>query len=155
MCADTTSDTSNQDKLVVPGRYVDSASLPHKRVIEMKESVDKSGAGTAKDIIKYLKYNEIELDMLSFQMYDFTASMSGRLNGAQKVLQDMLEQPVPCRTSHAKVTIPIRSTNIAAKQARSLYRCTTSWGIYTYFLAKVQREIKSSRMQQQKRSIPF
>ena len=33
--------------------------------------------------------------MLSFQTYDFTASMSGRLNGAQKVLQDMLKRPVP------------------------------------------------------------
>jgi hypothetical protein len=33
--------------------------------------------------------------MLSFQTYDFTASMSGRLNGAQEVLQDMLERPVP------------------------------------------------------------
>ena len=28
-------------------------------------------------------------------MNDFTASMSGRLNGAQKVLQDMLKRPVP------------------------------------------------------------
>ena len=71
--ADTTPDTSNQDKLVVAGRYVDSAGLPRERVIEMKESVDKSGAGTAKDIIKSLKDNEIELDMLSFQTYDFTA----------------------------------------------------------------------------------
>ena len=95
MSADTTPDTSNQDKLVVAGRYVDSAGLPRERVIEMKESVDKSGAGTAKDIIKSLKDNEIELDMLSFQTYDFTASMSGRLNGAQKVLQDLLKRPVP------------------------------------------------------------
>ena len=79
--ADTTPDTSNQDKLVVAGRYVDSAGLPRERVIEMKESVDKSGAGTA--IIKSLKDNEIELYMLSFQTYDFTASMSGRLNSAQ------------------------------------------------------------------------
>ena len=93
--ADTIPDTSNQDKLVVAGRFVDSACLPHERVIEIKESVGKSGAGTAKDIIKYLKDNEIDVDMLSFQTYDFTASMSGRLNGAQKILQDMLERPVP------------------------------------------------------------
>ena len=52
MSAETNPDTSNQDKLVVAGRYVDSVGLPRKRVIEMKESVDKSGAGTAKDIIK-------------------------------------------------------------------------------------------------------
>jgi hypothetical protein len=33
--------------------------------------------------------------MLAFQTYDFTASMSGRVNGAQKVLQDNLEWQVP------------------------------------------------------------
>jgi hypothetical protein len=37
----------------------------------------------------------IDIDMLSFHTYDFTALMFGRLNGAQEVLQDMLERPVP------------------------------------------------------------
>ena len=52
MSADTTSDTSNQDKLVVAGRYVDSASLPHERVIEMEELVDESGAAVALSLLE-------------------------------------------------------------------------------------------------------
>ena len=64
-------------------------------MVEIKESVDKTGAGTAKDVISSLRENEIDVDMLAFQTYDFTASMSGRLNGAQKVLQEILERTVP------------------------------------------------------------
>ena len=64
-------------------------------MVEIKESVDKTGAGTAKDVISSLRENKIGVDMLAFQTYDFTASMSGRSNGAQKVLQEILERTVP------------------------------------------------------------
>jgi hypothetical protein len=57
--ADTTPDTSNQDKLVVAARYVDSAGVPRERVVEMKESLDKSGGGTVKGVISSLKDNEL------------------------------------------------------------------------------------------------
>lgn len=90
-----TPDTSNQDKLVVAARYVDSAGVPRDRVIEVKESLDKHGATTSGDILSSLTANHIHLHMLSFQTYDFTASMSARMNGAQKVLHDTLERLVP------------------------------------------------------------
>ena len=65
-------------------------------MVEIKESVVKTDAGTAKDVISSLRENEFDVDNLAFQTYDFTASMSGRLNGAQKVLQEILERTVPC-----------------------------------------------------------
>ena len=91
----TTPDTANQDKIIVAARYVNSSGIPCERMVEIKESVDKTGAGTAKDVISSLRENEIDVDMLAFQTYDFTASMSGRLNGTQKVLQEILERTVP------------------------------------------------------------
>ncbi|XP_046859020.1 zinc finger MYM-type protein 1-like [Xenia sp. Carnegie-2017] len=93
--ADTTPDTSNQDKLIVAVRYVNQMGIPCERLVEMKETLDKTGAGTAKDVIKSLMENEIDIDMLAFQTYDFTTSMFGRLNGAQKVLQEILKRQVP------------------------------------------------------------
>ena len=58
-------------------RYVNSSGIPCERMVEIKESVDKTGTGTAKDVISPLRENEIDVDMLAFQTYDFTASMSG------------------------------------------------------------------------------
>ena len=47
---DTTPDTSNQDKLIVAVRYVNQMGIPCERLVEMKETLDKTCAGTAKDV---------------------------------------------------------------------------------------------------------
>ena len=47
------------------------------RMIEIKESFNKTGVGTAEDVISSLRESEIDVDMVVFQTYDFTASMSG------------------------------------------------------------------------------
>ena len=50
-------------------RYINSSGIPCERMVEIKESVDKTGAGTAKDVISSLRENEIDVDMLAFQTY--------------------------------------------------------------------------------------
>ena len=65
--ADTTPDTANQDKIIVAASFVNSSSIPCERMVEKKESVGKTGAGTAKDVISSLRENEIDVDMLAFQ----------------------------------------------------------------------------------------
>lgn len=90
--ADTTPDTSNQDKLVVASRFIDSEGFPRERVLEMKECSDKHGNDTAKDFLASLEDNGIDIDGLSFQRYDFAASMSGRIKSAHCCLHDMIER---------------------------------------------------------------
>ena len=65
-----TTDTANKDKIIVAARYVNSSGIPCERMVEIKESVDKTGAGTAKDVISSLRENEIDVDMLAFKTYD-------------------------------------------------------------------------------------
>ena len=77
MSADTTPNTLNQDMLIVAVKYVNHMSIPCERRLEMKESLDKTDAGAAKGVIKSLIENEIDIDMLAFQTYDFATSISG------------------------------------------------------------------------------
>ena len=53
--ADTSLDTSNTDRLVVAVRYVDENNMPNERVLEMKETTDKTGEGQAKEILNTLE----------------------------------------------------------------------------------------------------
>ena len=93
--ADTLPDTSNADRLVVAARYVNEENCPQERVLEMKETSDKTGEGQAKDIIKSLELRNLSKENLVFQTYDYTASMSGEYRGAQRCLQDILGKSVP------------------------------------------------------------
>ena len=93
--ADTTPDSASEDKMVVALRFVPPSGIPKERVIDMKECIDKRGEATAKDILSSLRENSIDVNALAFQTYDFTASMSGRIKGAQQCLQDILERSVP------------------------------------------------------------
>ena len=52
--ADTSPDSSNTDRLVVAVRYVDEENSPRERVLEMKEAIDKTGQGQAKEILDSL-----------------------------------------------------------------------------------------------------
>ena len=94
--ADTTPDVSHRDELSVAVRYVDADScLPKERLIRMIQTKDKTGAGQAEDIVKCLKLLDIPLSSVMFQTYDSTASVSGRFNGAQQKLSEMLERKFP------------------------------------------------------------
>ena len=52
--ADTSPDTANTDRLVVAVRYVNEENQPKERVLEMKETKDKSGEGQAKEVLQSL-----------------------------------------------------------------------------------------------------
>ena len=54
--ADTSPDHANTDRLVVAVRYVDEHNSATERVLEMKEAIDKTGEGQAKEILDSLKY---------------------------------------------------------------------------------------------------
>ena len=84
--ADTSPDTSNMDRLVVAVRYVDGTNSPRERVLEVKEAIDKTGQGQAKEILDSLNSRVSNESELLYQSYDYTASMSGSFKGAQQCL---------------------------------------------------------------------
>jgi hypothetical protein len=81
--ADTSPDTANTDRLAVAVRYVNEENQPKERVLEMKETKDKSGEGQAKEVLQSLNSKIGSQDGLVYQSYDYTASMSGKFKGAQ------------------------------------------------------------------------
>ena len=93
--ADTTPDVSHKDRLAIACRYVDKIGQPRERLVSLTEAKDKTGEGGATEIIESLTEQGLDLDVLCFQSYDYTASMSGRFNGVQKKLQDKLGKSVP------------------------------------------------------------
>lgn len=94
--ADTTPDVSHSDQLSVAVRYVDTEScMPKERLVRIAVTKDKTGAGQAEDIVKCLKQSDIPLSTVMFQTYDSTASMSGKFNGAQQKLSELLERKIP------------------------------------------------------------
>ena len=94
--ADTSPDTSNADRLVVAVRYVDENNVPNERVLEMKETSNKTGQGQAKEVLDALNARiPGAQDSLVYQSYDYTASMSGVFNGAQQCLQELIGRSIP------------------------------------------------------------
>jgi hypothetical protein len=93
--ADTSPDTANTDRLAVAVRYVNEENQPKERVLEMKETKDKSGEGQAKEVLQSLNSKIGSQDGLVYQSYDYTASMSGKFKGAQKCLQTLIGRSVP------------------------------------------------------------
>ncbi|CAB4008071.1 Hypothetical predicted protein [Paramuricea clavata] len=79
---------SQNEFIVVAVRYLDEENSPTERVLEMTEAIDKTGEGQAKEILESLESGISSTDGLVYQSYDYTASMSGVYNGAQKCLQD-------------------------------------------------------------------
>ncbi len=93
--ADTTPDLSNKDQMAIVCRYVNDEGEPKERLLKMDVTNSKTGEATAEKIIAVLNAKELDTKELKFQSYDFTSSMSCQLKGAQKMLQDKLEQIVP------------------------------------------------------------
>ena len=94
--ADTTPDVSHNDQLSVAVRYVDSETcMPKERLVRIAVTKDKTGAVQAEDIVKCLKQSDIPLSAVMFQTYDSTASMSGKFNGAQQKLSELMKRKIP------------------------------------------------------------
>ena len=74
----------------------DSPSFAVKeRLIEVKETTDKTGNGQASDILTSLEDSGLKSSELVFQSYDFASNMSGIHNGAQAEIEKKLDRKVP------------------------------------------------------------
>ena len=109
--ADTTPDTSNKNRLAVPVRYVkeDGSSFAVKeRLLEVKETTDKTGSGQASDILKSLEDRGLKTSELVFQSYDFASNMSGVYNGARAEVEKKLNRKVayiPCQAHRCNTVV--------------------------------------------------
>ncbi|KAL4085391.1 hypothetical protein QTP88_027250 [Uroleucon formosanum] len=98
--ADTTPDNSHKDRLAVCLRYVNNNGKTIERLLEIAEGVDKTGLGTAKQIIEILTQHSLGTDNLVFQSYDYASNMSGQFNGTQAKLSELVGHSVfyiPCQ----------------------------------------------------------
>ena len=88
--ADTTADVSHVDQLSLAARYVDKLGVIKERLISISPVTAKTGKGMAEAILKL--YNECGLNpnFIRFQTYDSAANMSGKYNGAQENLSQLL-----------------------------------------------------------------
>lgn len=76
-------------------RIVVENGNPKERLLSVSEAEDKSGNGTAFDIISSLESNNIDTKKLAFQSYDFAASMSGKYNGTQRKISEIVNRSIP------------------------------------------------------------
>ena len=74
--ADTTSDVNNRDEMVVEARFVTDKGFARERVIEIKVCQDKHGEKTTDYFLKSLESNDIDVNYLIFQTYDFPIQSS-------------------------------------------------------------------------------
>jgi hypothetical protein len=86
--ADTIPDNSHKDQLAVCLRFVNNNGKAIERLLKITEGVDKTGLGTAKQIIDILNKHSLCTDNLIFQSYDYVSNMSGQFNGTQAKLQN-------------------------------------------------------------------
>ena len=93
--ADTTPDVPHKDRLALACCYVDHEGQPRERLLSLTEAKDKTGGGTADEIIQSITANGLKTRAVCFQSYDYTASISCQFKGAQKKLQEKLERNVP------------------------------------------------------------
>ena len=66
------------------------------------ETKDKTGLGSANEIIKCLNLSDIPLEEVMFQTYDSAANMCGKSNGAQRKINDLLGRE--CTPPYTKCT---------------------------------------------------
>ena len=114
--ADTTPDVTHQDRISCCVRFVDGSGTAIERLIELKELLDKSGEGHATSLLDSVEKNGLDSGKIVFQSYDYTSSMSGVHNGAQKKLSEKLNREIPyipCQ-AHRTNTVTEHSINASA-----------------------------------------
>ena len=65
--ADTTPDEEHTDRLSVVLRYVNDVGKPTERLLDVRETDDKTGLGQAKDILSTIEQCGVDTDDLCFQ----------------------------------------------------------------------------------------
>ncbi|XP_025192653.1 uncharacterized protein LOC112592715 [Melanaphis sacchari] len=102
--ADTTPDLSHKFILSVVVRFVNDKGKPEERLLEVREIVDKTGKGMANEILETLSTNNLDLQNLVFQSYDFANYMSGQFNGAQQKISEAIGRKIPYIPSVLNIT---------------------------------------------------
>ena len=136
--ADTTPDLSRKDQLAVVCRYVNENGDANERLLCMKSTTSKTGAGTADEIITTLNSQTLDTNELCFQSYDFTTSMSGQFKGAQQKLQEKLNKNipyVPCQ-GHRTNTVVEHSCD-ASVIVKEMFNILES--LYVFFSSSTKR----------------
>ena len=135
--ADTTPDVSNDDQLTVAVRYVNEEGTPRERLVETKKVTDKTGAGLAKAVLESFQERKINTDSIRFQTYDSASAMSGKYNGAQKGLSELLDRTIiytPCLPHGSNLAVEHGSN--ASKIVSFMY--DTLEALYVYFSASTK-----------------
>lgn len=91
--ADTTPDLSHKDILSVVVRFINDEGKPEERLLEVCEIVDKTVKGMQER--KTLRANQLDLQNLVFQSYDFANNVSGQINGAQQEISEAIGRKIP------------------------------------------------------------
>ena len=71
--------------------YLDNANdagKPTERLLDLRKAVDKTGLST-------IEQRGLNTEDLCFQSYDVAAAMSGKFNGAQKKLSEIVGRDIP------------------------------------------------------------
>lgn len=93
--ADTTPDISHEDRLAICTRYVNNQGKAVERLLEISKATDKTGLGTAKQIMNILENNTLNPGLITFQSYDFASNMAGRYNGTHVKLSELAGHQIP------------------------------------------------------------
>ena len=136
--ADTTPDTSHQDRLSCAVRFVGCNGEAEERQLEVKELKDKTGLGHAKAILATIDTAGLNSDYIAFQSYDFAATMSGKRKGAQAMLSNELKRHVPyipCQGHRANTVIEHASS--ACPLIVSLFEQLEA--VYVFFTSSTKR----------------
>ena len=136
--ADTTPDTSHQDRLSCAVRFVGCNGEAEERLLEVKELKDKTGLGHAKAILATIDTAGLNSDYIAFQSYDFAATMSGKRKGAQAMLSNELKRHVPyipCQGHRANTVIEHASS--ACPLIVSLFKQLGA--VYVFFTSSTKR----------------
>ena len=76
-----------------------------ERLLEFKETTDKTGNGQANDIITSLEDSGLKSsELVFFQSYDFASNMSGVHNGVQRLNRKVAY--IPCQ-AHRCITVVV------------------------------------------------
>ena len=136
--ADTTPDTSHKDRLAVVVRHVNENGHPVERLLDIKEAKDKTGLGIATSIIDSLNISGINTNELCFQSYDYASAMSGKLNGTQAHISNILKRDipyVPCQAHRANTVL--EHSCQASKPVADLFIILEE--LYVFFTSSTKR----------------
>ena len=81
------------------------------------ETKDKTGLGSANNIIKCLNLSDIPLEEVMFQTYDSASNMCGKFNGAKRKINNLLGREIPYTkcTPHGVVERGCKASSLIGK----------------------------------------